>query len=605
MKHFANRIVSFVLVSTSILIKLVDTAQPLRDISSHNRSSDDIEDVPSLGNLYPPYYYGENPSFEYRETSPDQMMQFPIEKSVWEPFGVPLDGTTNHGEHGRSVSLSYNGKYAAVSGTNTVYIYRFYGGEWIISKDFSDMLENNGGSFYNSAISSDGWRVAIGVPNNDFKGPDIGSVQLFQHQKDDLGRYYWGQIGTTIYGTILGELFGHSLGLSTDGSVLVVGGYGAGIVKVYRLQTLETSNWLLLHTLKGNIEHSFGYSVAISGSGDTIGVGAPWGFNKKGYVRFFDVATFASVTQFKGDFAGDNFGYSVAISLDGSRAAAGAWKASFVRVYDYIGEEEGWKQLGRDIGEDEMADFSAFGKSISLSEDGCILVIGAPWYNYAGALSGRVRMYEKQIGDEEWAIIGENIEGTEVEDICGHSVSMAPNGKKVAIGCPGSDNAGYDVGQVRIYNLPASDYVDDDSSPSISPRPSVSDAPTTSRPPTESPVPTISIIPTLSDIPTLSALPTMSPVPTISLHPTISQLPTVSISPSISIPPTTSHTPTISIVPTITPMPSKSLRPSMAPSLLVLPFMYGDDDNKIVDETGCKPFFRILPKTTLKIFFSS
>ena len=109
-----------------------------------------------------------NNSFDYAKDTIEQMPNI-IEYtkfSVWDEFGEPLNGTTNHVEHGRHVSLSYDGRLAAVSGTDTVNIWRFSRGSWTLSKNLSDHLESNGEGYYTTAMSSNGNMVAVGAPNN-------------------------------------------------------------------------------------------------------------------------------------------------------------------------------------------------------------------------------------------------------------------------------------------------------------------------------------------------------------------------------------------------------------------------------------------------------
>ena len=71
--------------------------------------------------------------------------------------------------------------------------------------------------------------------------------------------------------------------------------------------------------------------------------------------------------------AGDNSGYSVAMSSDGTTAAVGAKSndgngdfAGHVRVFEFSGGS--WSQLGSDIDAEAAGD--NFGESIALSADG-------------------------------------------------------------------------------------------------------------------------------------------------------------------------------------------------------------------------------------------
>ena len=87
-----------------------------------------------------------------------------------------------------------------------------------------------------------------------------------------------------------------------------------------------------------------------------------------------------------GEAAGDESGISVSLSSDGTIVAIGANKndagtgdasddRGHVRVYEY--SNNSWSQLGSDIDGEEEDDES--GTSASLSNDGSIVAIGAPY----------------------------------------------------------------------------------------------------------------------------------------------------------------------------------------------------------------------------------
>jgi hypothetical protein len=83
-----------------------------------------------------------------------------------------------------------------------------------------------------------------------------------------------------------------------------------------------------------------------------------------------------------GEATGDFSGYSVSMSGDGSRVAIGAVlndgrgaDSGHVRVYSWNGTNA-WVQLGADIDAEAVGDES--GWSVSLSGDGSRVAIGAP-----------------------------------------------------------------------------------------------------------------------------------------------------------------------------------------------------------------------------------
>ena len=158
-------------------------------------------------------------------------------------------------------------------------------------------------------------------------------------------------------------------------------------------------------------------------------------------------------TDIDGEAAYDLSGSSVSLSSDGTRVAIGAYfndngngtNSGHVRVYDWNGTA--WTQLGDDIDGAAASDLSGY--SVSLSSDGKRVAIGAPYANGNGTDSGQVRIYE--YNGTAWTQLGDDIDGEAVNDLLGYSVSLSNDGTRVAIGAPENDSNGNNSGQVRIY----------------------------------------------------------------------------------------------------------------------------------------------------------
>ncbi len=153
-----------------------------------------------------------------------------------------------------------------------------------------------------------------------------------------------------------------------------------------------------------------------------------------------------------GEVAGDRSGYSVSMSSDGTIVAIGAIrnngngnKAGHVRVYQYASGI--WTQLGSDIDGEAANNYS--GNSVSLSSDGTIVAIGASFNN--GNAAGHVRVYQYASSTDTWTQLGSDIDGEGGDDQSGHSVSLSSDGTIVAIGAPYNDGSGNAAGHVRVY----------------------------------------------------------------------------------------------------------------------------------------------------------
>ena len=212
-----------------------------------------------------------------------------------------------------------------------------------------------------------------------------------------------------------------------------------------------------------------GTSVAMSTDGTRIAIGAPGNDNNNGsdagHVRVYDWDGTAW-TQIGGDIngraSGDEFGFSVAMSSNGTRIAIGApWNddngsdSGHVRVYAWDGISndpdgiDGWTQIGSILDPGDSDD--QFGDSVAMSSNGNRIAIGARYDDDNGSDSGRVRVYE--LSGNNWTQVGGDIDGDGSGDESGTSVAMSSDGNRIAIGAPDDDDNGSNSGHVRVYEL--------------------------------------------------------------------------------------------------------------------------------------------------------
>jgi len=120
---------------------------------------------------------------------------------------------------------------------------------------------------------------------------------------------------------------------------------------------------------------NFGYAVALSRDGTTMAVSAPQSNSNgkhSGFVRVFSKSS-GSWTQLGQDIKGDmndNLGHKVTLSSDGSVLAISVPNISQVRIFKYTGGI--WQKVGKDIHDPNFS----FGISIALSDDGSTIAIG-------------------------------------------------------------------------------------------------------------------------------------------------------------------------------------------------------------------------------------
>lgn len=84
------------------------------------------------------------------------------------------------------------------------------------------------------------------------------------------------------------------------------------------------------------------------------------------------------------------FGNSVSLSFYGDRLAVGITQQNLAHVYAFNGAT--WDRLGQDLSGEFTSD--QFGASVSLSDDGTNLAVGAHVNDGNGVSSGHVRVFD-------------------------------------------------------------------------------------------------------------------------------------------------------------------------------------------------------------------
>jgi hypothetical protein len=284
----------------------------------------------------------------------------------------------------------------------------------------------------------------------------------------------WTQTGGILRGDEYGDYFGGAISMNNEGTRIVVSGKlgdkvlaNAGYVAVYEK---SGRSWKQVgETLNGGIIHEqFGASVAISGDGSTVAVGAPWNDtsgtesgNVRVYRYTYDVTAKWSWTIFgntlSGDQAYDRFGSSLSLNYDGTRFVSGSPNANtggndagHVRSYEYTGGV--WLLMGG-VARGAGIGYKA-GTSVAMNHLGDNVVVGSPYHTTtAGVVTGGAVVTEW--ADDSWSQKGSTLEGRYADDVFGSSVSIDKLGETVAVGAPG-------VSLSVIYTGPAAyrGYVD-------------------------------------------------------------------------------------------------------------------------------------------------
>lgn len=290
--------------------------------------------------------------------------------------------------------------------------------------------------FFGSSVSlsSDGNTLAVGAENEDsdatgVSGTSSGTGSQSNNDAEDSGAVYIFQRSDTGWNqqayikasnTDAGDGFGYALSLSDDGNTLAVGAFsedsaaigidggetdnsasGAGAVYVFRRSGTTWSQQAYVKASNTEAGDKFGWSVSLSENGNTLAVGA--------------TSEDSNATEVGGD------------ESDNSAASSGA-------VYVFTYESPNWSQQAYIKALPSAADDS-FGSTVSLSDNGNRLAIGAPYDNdsFGNTDSGAVYIYSRSSND--WSF-EDTLRATTRDsgDWFGSSVSLSGNGRSVAVG---------------------------------------------------------------------------------------------------------------------------------------------------------------------------
>ena len=375
----------------------------------------------------------------------------------WIQLGQSINGNGADENSGHSVSMSDDGRTVAIGApfrdSGEVRVYRFDGSNW--TQLGQSMLGEVGGDAFGISVSlsGDGEMVAIGAPLNGLvPGQQISVGQARVYRFDGAN---WIQLGQDIDGQPAGEAFGAAVSLSKDGSTLAVGvprgGDNAGVVRVYRF---DGTNWTQFgQNIAGESNRDqAGFSVSLSRDGNRLAIGSPFsgnGFTGHARVFGFDGANWIQLGQnLVGEDDFGSAGESVWLSGNGNTVVVGAphhdGNVGQARVYRFDGS--GWNQLGRSLG-GELAGDEA-GLSVSLSDNGNTLVLGAPFNDDGDLAAGEVSVY--RFDGTNWIQLGQDIVGDALREHSGFSVSVSSDGNTLVLGAP---RAGVGAGHARVYSL--------------------------------------------------------------------------------------------------------------------------------------------------------
>jgi len=322
------------------------------------------------------------------------------------------------------------------------------------------------------ALSADGATLAVGAFRED--SPARGINQRDDNVVDDttigsLGAVYvfahdgagWRQEAyIKASNSEIDDFFGRSLALSADGNTLAVGAPGedsasttdqnsnaaelSGAVYVFSRSAGSWSQAAYVKSSRPAAVDNFGASLALSGDGAVLAVGAPEAMAGTGAVHIFtrEAAAWTPKQQLAGPGAGSPaaFGSSVALSLDGSTLVVGSPGDDAGAVHVFARAAGAWARQVRLTASPGTPGTTDFGSTLAVSGDGSTLAVGAPRESSATAGSaaapvGAVHLYARS--GATWSA-GDHLalSSTDAGNFFGLGIALSPDGARLAVGAP-------------------------------------------------------------------------------------------------------------------------------------------------------------------------
>ena len=317
----------------------------------------------------------------------------------------------------------------SVSDSGSVYVYNIAGtGEQKIVA--SDGAQDN---YFGLSVAMSDTKIVVGAWGDDDAGTDSGSAYVYNTDGT-------GELKITASDGASSDRFGYSVAISDTHIVVGARGAGGNAGAAY-IYNLDGTGEVKIQASDGAANDYFGNSVAMS---DTKVVVGAWGDDDAGsssgsaYVYNTDGTGEVKITASDGD-DNDQFGQSVAMS--DTKIVVGAHRdddpSGSGSVYVYNTDGTGEVKI---TPSDGAAD-DRFGWRVALSDTK--VVVGAPYDDDAGSLSGSVYVYNTDGTGEQKITASDHT----ASDQFGYSVAV--QGDKIIAGAI----LKVGVGAAYIYNL--------------------------------------------------------------------------------------------------------------------------------------------------------
>jgi len=407
------------------------------------------------------------------------------------------------------------------SGSGAVYVFSRNGDVWE-QQAYVKASNTEAGDNFGRAVnlSHDGNTLVVGAigedsattGEDDNTASDSGAVYVFSRN----GGVWEQQAYVKASNTGESDFFGLVVSLSGDGNTLVVGATGedsiatgvstnasgeddntasrAGAVYVFSRSDDAWSQQAYVKASNTGSGDWFGNAMSLSGDGNMLAVGAPWENSdaiSSGAVYVFSrsdgVWSQQTYVKASNPGTGDGFGSAVSLSSNGNTLAVGALGEGSIAtgvstdgsgeddntanntgaVYVFSRSDAVWSQQAY-VKASNTGAADRFGSAVSLSGDGNMLVVGAPWEDSgATGISTDSSGEDDNTADNPGAVYVFNRSGDIwVQQVYvkasnvgwnksfGDAVSLSDNGNTLAVGAYQESGANYSIseaGAVYLY----------------------------------------------------------------------------------------------------------------------------------------------------------
>jgi len=309
---------------------------------------------------------------------------------------------------------------------------------WVLKDDLSSFVT---GKYISARLGSDrlgknGETLVVGDPED-------GNGKAFVL---NLKGTTW-ELKGTFSGVNPKDEFGYSVDISDDGKIIVIGAPGGDYAKFFDLLNQGVFWTLVLD----DYSNGFGKSISIANNGNFLAVGAYNNTEVVGSVYVYELEDFYVIQRFDGNRRstsnGYSFGHSVSMNEDGMVLAIGSYEEDVVQFLRYNPKRNQYDDIGPPASNYAG---SNFGRSVALSHSGDTAIVGAPGFMKDTVSAGRAEAYS--LSFDSWNFIGGFL-GEDEDDEFGTAVAFSGDGTVVAIGGLKNAGGGEDAGHVRAYSL--------------------------------------------------------------------------------------------------------------------------------------------------------